>query len=68
MSDMTKIEDLAIYELLHPKDFKKRQKARKKKKADIARYGGMDFPRSGSEKKQHMGGKIMYGYKKGGKV
>ncbi len=74
MSDMMKLEDMATYELLHPEDYKKRKRAKKKKKDDAAQYGGMDFPRSGSEKgrtktKQlHMGGKIMYGYKKGGKV
>ena len=72
MSDMMKIEDMAIYELLHPEDHKKRKRAKKKKKDNAAKYGGMDFPMSGSAKGRtkelHMGGKIMYGYKEGGKV
>ena len=69
---MTPIEDLAIYELYNKKDFEKREAAKKKKKDNAAKYGGMDFPRSGTGRKKttkiNKGGKVMMGYKAGGKV
>jgi hypothetical protein len=51
-----------IKDIVHP-GWKRKKAAR-----ELGPYAGMDFPTSKKTKKKHMGGKIMYGYKAGGKV
>jgi hypothetical protein len=57
---MTPIEDLAIYKIYHPEGFKKKKRIDKQ-------YKAWKFPPK-KKKKNKGGGKIMIGYKAGGKV